>query len=78
MKEKFLKDGRRYFALTDDDLNCMCKDKKIYELENGEKAIAPDDCKHQEYILAIGDEKNYKICKKCIFQIETDEPITVN
>lgn len=66
MQEKIDKNGKRYVALTDEEIEALPKMTRVYQMPNGDKAIPPADCEH-DFEISRGCSMDIKGCKKCIF-----------
>lgn len=75
MQEGVTNEGKRYIALSDAEIEQMPPTTRIYHLENGIKAIAPQNCCH-DYYISGGVPMNIKGCNKCIYWEFTNEQPT--
>lgn len=75
MQEQFTEDGKRYFAVTEEEIKLLPQSTLIYHIADGVKGIAPTDCEH-DFFIGKGMPSNIKGCRKCIYWEFTKEPAT--
>lgn len=75
MQEQLDKDGKRYIAVTDEEIKQLPPATRIYHIAENIKGIAPENCKH-DFIISGGLPMNIKGCKNCIYWEFTNEAPT--
>lgn len=66
METKVTKDGKKYVALSDEEIKQLPPETRLFIMDDKTKAIPPHDCKHS-FLVDRGCPQNIKYCTKCIY-----------